>query len=463
MINRAPNTALQQMIIESGTTYEVLARDICQIATENRDPATRANKSSIAQWISGVQPKPATARYLAEALTRRLHRPVSVPDLGLLSEATGYEAMPDRTDPVTAIAALGRSDVDRRTLLGNSVVFSITALMAPLTGPEPAAHAAAARNRPFPVVGLAEVETVRLMLNAFNAADERLGGGHGRSAVAEYLASDVALFLRGTYHRDSARRSMFSAAAQMAYLVGWKCHDLGLTGLAQRYYLRAEELAGEANPAQEAYCMRILAHQAMDLGQHTHCTDLADEALRLTKGKVDPGTESLFWLTGSRAHAMAGSRRKALDMLAAAERVITQRPADASPEWVSLGGSPQARIANQTGKTLRALGDLAAAEKQFTLAARYWNPTSHPRIHALTLAELAEVQCARGHIERACHNWSMMLDLVDGIQSARTRDAVTTLRADLAPYRGRGITPVGELDARAADYIRDQRDGSPVR
>jgi hypothetical protein len=249
---------------------------------------------------------------------------------------------------------------------------------------------------------------------------------------------------------------MFSTASQLAYLTGWKAHDLGLTGLAQSYYLIAGELAAQADPAQEGYCMRILAHQAMDLGHHEHCADLAGAALRRTKGKVDTGTESLFWLTAARAHAIAGSRREARAMLRSAERVAGRDVVEASPEWVSLGGSPQARLANQTGKTLRALGDLAEAEAQFLVATRSWSPITHPRIHALSLAELAETQCARGHLEKACHQWGLMMRAVDGIQSARTRDAVIAMRAGLARYRDRGVPMVRDLDARAAAFLRRQ-------
>ena len=419
MPDRAPNTALQQAIVLSGASYEALARDIRRIAAENGDLCSRANKSVIAHWVSGARPRPATARYLAEALARRLRRPISLAELGLVSDETApvdaAALLTTLVDPVAAIAALGRADVDRRTLLGNTAVYSLGALLLPLAGSEPAARAAAVRSRTSPTVGMADVEAVRSVITAFNSADEKLGGGHGRTAVVEYLATDVAPYLQATYASDTTRSAMFGVAAQLAYLAGWKAHDLGMTGLAQVYYLRAADLAREAEPAQVAYCMRILAHQAMDLGHHQHCVDLAEGALRLTTGRVDPDTESLFLLTAARAYATSGSRRQARTML---------------------------------------LGDLSAAQEQFAAAARCWNPVTHPRIHALTLAELAEAQCRQGTVEAACATWNQAMDVMDGIRSARTRDAVTTLRGCLAPYRRRGLSAVQRLDARAAAFLR---------
>lgn len=52
----------------------------------------------------------------------------------------------------------------------------------------------------------------------------------------------------------------------MAYLAGWKHHDLGQEGAAQRYYQVGYQLACEADPhGHVAWMMRALAHQALSL------------------------------------------------------------------------------------------------------------------------------------------------------------------------------------------------------
>jgi hypothetical protein len=449
-----PNHALRLRIAEAGVSYEALAQTIREIAHENGDHQQRANKASVAHWVAGTRPHPRTAEYLREAIVRKLGRLLTPADIGLPSEADrifDHDRMP--TDPVAAIAHLGRADVDRRTLI-SSAGYSIGALLLPLDAKQEHADRSMRARVRSAIIGGGEVQAVRDMTLAFTAADERLGGGHARSAVVEYLASDVATYLKGRFATEDARKAMFEAAAQLAYLAGWKAHDLGLAGLAQQYYLRSFQLASESDPqAHAGYAMRILAHQAMDLGRHEHCVDLADEALARARGRVNASVESLFWLTTARANAASDSPRKARAALSKAEQLIRRARAEQGPSWAALGGSAEARLAHQAGKTLQALGDLRTAEEQHAHAVRCWNPQTHPRVYALSLADLAETQCQQGHIEQACTTWNDTLDGMTGIRSARTREAVLSLRKHLAIYRPRGLAVTRRLDARAARML----------
>lgn len=450
----APNSDLRRLIAEAGVSYQALASTICQIAVEHGDRQLRANKSSIAHWTAGTRPHSRSIGYLVEALSRKLGRMLTPAELGLASEHDqifNRDALP--ADPVAAIAGLGRADVDRRTLLSNTA-YSSGALLLPLQHQrEIAARSARAKAQASVAIGLGEIEAVREMTVAFNASDERLGGGYARTAVVEYLTTDVATYLRGRFATEQARRAMFGAAAQLAYLAGWKAHDLGLPGLAQRYYLHSFQFANESDPyAHAAYSLRILAHQAMDLGRNEHCVDLADEALARGRGRVDANTESLFWLTAARAHAASDNRREALATLNRAEQLINRSQAEQGPPWVALGGPAEARLAHQSGKTLQALGELPAAEEQHRRAARCWNPHTHPRVYALTLADLAETQSAQGHVEQACCTWDTALNEMTGVRSDRTRQAVTSMRQHLAAYGRRGLRVAQRLNARAANF-----------
>lgn len=448
-----PNNALSKAITESGSSYHALASLIQQIAREQRDTDT-TTKASVAHWVAGTRPKRRTAGYLAQALSRKVGRLLTLADIGLASEEHqifDQDRLP--TDPVAALATLGRFDVDRRTMI-TSTAYSIGALLLPLHQLEE--HAARTRRAALlpSAVGAAEIDAVRTMTKAFTAADEKLGGAHARTAVGEYLATDVVTYLSGKFKSDYSRKAMFGAASSVAYLAGWKAHDLGMAGLAQQYYLRSFQLAAESDPyAHAGYTLRILAHQAMDLGRHEHCLDLADEALARTKGRVGAGVESLFWLTTARANAAAGNPRQARDALRQAEKRINRARADRGPSWAALGGPAAARLAHQSGKTLQAIGDLAEAEEQHRRAARYWSPVTHPRVYALTLADLAETQCRRGHVEAACATWTKALANMTGIRSARTRDAVLSLRQHLAPYKRRGLDAARRLDAHAARML----------
>jgi hypothetical protein len=454
-MQRTPvNYRLTAVIAEAGLTYEAVARAVRQVAAENGDRTLRANKSAVAHWVAGTRPLPRTVEYLVEALSRRVGRPLMPADLGIASNTDhehvfGRDQLPD--DPVTAVARLGRADVDRRTVLTNTV-YSISSLALPLAQRDELTHQAArVRTRSTATIGTAEVNAVLEVTRAFNRADEQLGGGHARRAVVEYLATDVAAYCQASFATEHAKQAMFGAAAQLAYLAGWKAHDLRLEGLAQRYYLHCYQLARESDPnAHAAYAMRILAHQAFDLGRHEHCVDLAEAALSRTAGRVDPDTESLFWLTLARAHAGNSNPRQAINALTRGEKLLERGTTDQPPPWVSLGGPAEARLTNQAGKAFMVLGEPHTAEQQLQRSAQCWDPTTHPRIYALTLADLAEAQCHQGKVEQACHTWNTALDHMPGMRSARTREAVGSMRRHLASYRRRGLVAARTLDARAA-------------
>ncbi|MBQ0983477.1 hypothetical protein KBZ10_02795 [Streptomyces sp. F63] len=448
---RQPNEALRSVLQEAGMSYAALARRVREVAAENGDDTVRTSSAAVAYWVAGTPPRTTTTRYVAEALSRRLGRLVTPADIGLPSpEDAGGPGL--AADPVESLAHLGRADVDRRRFL-STTAYSVSALALPLSPGTAEAAQRARRADAGGRIGAAEIATVREVTKVFTRADERLGGDTGRSAVVEYLATDVAAYCRGTFADDGVRRGMFGAAAELAYLAGWKAHDAGRAGLAQRYYLHSFQLAEEADPrAHAGYVLRILAHQAFDNGHNTHCVDLADAALNRVRRRVDKETESLFWLTLARAHAAEGNRAGALSAITTAERLMDTAKTDQPPGWASLGGPPEARLANQTAKALTALRDVKAAEEQYRRSARCWNPATHPRIHALTLADLGHAQLWQGRMDSACGTWTTALRGLRGVNSARAREAVADMRRSLTVFRNRGSAEATRLDEHAAAW-----------
>jgi len=117
---------------------------------------------------------------------------------------------------------------------------------------------------------------VRQVTRAFGAADEVLGGGHGLSAVASYLADTAGPLLSARFASDQTRREAFGAAAELAWLLGWKHHDLGQEGPAQAYYRAGFQLAVESDPhGHAAWMTRALAHQILAAGHRRQARDLA--------------------------------------------------------------------------------------------------------------------------------------------------------------------------------------------
>jgi hypothetical protein len=76
----------------------------------------------------------------------------------------------------------------------------------------------------------------------------------------------------------------------------------------------------------------------------------------------------------------------------------------------------------------------------------------------VTLGHLGAVHVRRGEIDEACSTWSTALDAMDGIHSARCRQAVVDMRAALSALRRSGVPATIDLDARACAYLNT---GSP--
>ncbi|MGY0234104.1 hypothetical protein [Longispora urticae] len=266
---------------------------------------------------------------------------------------------------------------------------------------------------------MGDVEAVRDMIAALSRVDERQGGGHARRVVVQYLTDDVAAYLDGNFASEAVRRAMFSAAAELTYLAGWKSFDSNLHRLAQMYYHRALRLADEADDRGLAgFILRALAHQAADLGHGAECVRQADVALDWSRKHRTPAAAALFTVVRARGLAVDRQPVQARATLRHAEGLLARVDVDEEPIWLRRMGFGEASLANQTAQTLRDLGDLGEAERQFQRSTAVRNGGAHRRIHALTLANLAATQWAAGKLGDACATWNDALDHMDGLRSA---------------------------------------------
>lgn len=305
-------------------------------------------------------------------------------------------------------------------------------------------------------VGAEEVSTVRQLTETFRSVDDRLGGGHGLTTVTAYLTDTVVPMLESRFPSDSVRRSAFGAAATLACLVGWKHHDLGREGLAQRYYLLGFQLACESEPhGHGAWMMRALTHQALDLGHPGSCIGLAEEAVRRASGKVDRQTEALLLVTCARAYGAGGERERAAAALLSAEDAMLAGD-DQVPSYAAASGPVWATVASHTGKTLTEMKDHLAAEKHYRTALKGRMPGTYQRVHGLTLVNLGKSVAAQHRHEEAVALWGRSLDFMNGVISDRNRKEVQAIQSVAAGYRRRRVPGAEALNQRAADLLRAQ-------
>ncbi|MFD9520863.1 tetratricopeptide repeat protein [Streptomyces sp. NPDC059979] len=449
--SRNPNTALADAIAEAGCTYESLARKIRSVAAEAGEQL-HTSRSAIHSWVAGGTPSGQTRSYIAEALTRRIKRKVTLTEIGLGCAGIG-EAL--TADPLASATDLGRLVMLRRRDFLNAA-FATAAVGLPLAYDHEAVAATLRAAQRGGSVGAEEVATVRQLTETFRSADDRLGGGHGLTTVTAYLTDTVVPMLEGRFPSDSVRRNAFGASATLACLVGWKHHDLGREGAAQRYYLLGFQLACESDPAGHgAWMMRALTHQALDLGHPGSCINLAEEALRRASGKVDRRTEALLLVTCARAYGAGGEGERAAASLLSAEDAMLAGD-DQVPSYAAASGPVSATVASHTGKTLTEMKDHRAAEKHYRTALRGRVPGTYQRVHGLTMVNLGKSVAAQHRHEEAVALWSRSHDFMDGVTSDRNRKEIRSIQSAAAGYRRRRVPGAEALNQRAAELLRAQ-------
>ncbi|MGC0419525.1 hypothetical protein [Embleya sp. AB8] len=457
MNNPRVRNEFHRAVQETGLTYAQLAADIRRTAAEG-GMTLRTNSSAITHWVNGKSPAPETAVHIAEVLSRRLGRHITPVDLGW---TTGTSDRTDTSlgttigpDPIEVVRRIGEADINRRQVF-TAAAYSVAAAALPL-GLGQTAEAAEARQRTATGgrFGRSDIAAVRAMLQAYTSIDERQGGQHGRSAVVQYLRSDVADLTHGRFAGEADHRDALTTAAAVTYLAGWKSYDAGEHGLAQRYYLQAFALTRAADdPLHTAWILRTMANGAMDIGRHEHTLDLADAALSLVAGRSEPGLLSLFVSTRAQALATVGRGPEAVAEIRRAQDLTFRGEDEELPFWAGIWCSHRGTVASTGANCFRSLRDHANAEKQYAGAASSFDvATGKARVTALTLSYLGREQAAQGHLEQACGTWGRALDYFGGVHSDRAAQQVSGIRRQLAVFERRGVGPAAHLDQRARHW-----------
>ncbi|MGW7352182.1 transcriptional regulator [Streptomyces sp. NPDC054784] len=322
---------------------------------------------------------------------------------------------------------LGRQDVDpaRRSVL-SAGLFSV-AVTVP-GWPDVVGRMEAAQTGTTRRIGTAEVDMVVAMTERVSELDDQFGGRHARPMAAAFLVNTVAPYLRADA-TEHVRKAMMSAASDLCYLTGYMAVDEGVHGLAQRYYLKALELAG-ASEDHLTYCttLRGMSVQAVDLRHGKVAMRLADAA---AAASPQAGPRMRAFLAGQQAHAAAqiGEGRAALAHLRGAEHAMER----AESRGRVFGSYDPASLSYHTSQVRFELGDThgAVAAMQESDRQRY-GVYRRTRVKERTI--LAERQLAVGHLEAACETWHAALDDYPMVQSGRVDARIAGMCGHIRPY-----------------------------
>ncbi|MEU2162183.1 transcriptional regulator [Streptomyces chengbuensis] len=437
LVARQPNERLQALIQEAGCSNAGLARRVNMVGAE-RGLDLRYDKTSVARWLRGQQPRGRAPGIIAEALGRKLGRTVTIDEIGMangknLASGVGLQFAPTVLGAIEQVCELWRSDVGRRDFLTGSTVAA-SALVEPsrdwlITGADAqVARQAGAR------VGLPDVEAVRAMTKALTGLDHRFGAGHVRPVVVHYLNSVVSGLLSGSY-REPVGRQLFAAVARLTELAGYMAVDTGQPGLAQRYYIQALRLAQAAGD--RAYGGYVLAasmsHLAAELGNPREIAQLARAAQEGARGQVTPRAEAMFHAAEARGHALLGDARTCQEAAARAIAALDRANPDAGddPDWIAH--FDHAYLADELAHCHRDLGQADQAARRATESLD-GHPESRARRRGIGLVLLATARLQQREVEEACRTGTRAMELLGTLRSSRGSEYLEDLHQRLEPY-----------------------------
>ncbi|MGW1241789.1 transcriptional regulator [Streptomyces bobili] len=266
------------------------------------------------------------------------------------------------------------------------------------------------------------------MTERVSALDDEFGGRIARPTAASFPVTTVGERLQADATPE-VRAAMLSAAADLAYLTGYMAVDEGLNGLAQRFYLKALELAGEAED-HLTYCttLRGMSVQAVDLGHGPTGMQLADAA---AAAAPKAGPRMLAFIRGQQAHAAAqtGAKTEAHRYMREAEAAMDR----AESRSAAFGSYDPAALHYHIAQVCYELCDVAGSVEalQQSDSLRF---SVYQRARVRMRGLLAERQLEVGHLEEAVKTWHLALDEYPRVQSARADKRINNMRAMIRPH-----------------------------
>ncbi|PZG45039.1 transcriptional regulator [Spongiactinospora gelatinilytica] len=435
-----PNDDLAAAMDEAGISNKALAREVRRLGAE-RGLAVSCTHVDVARWLSGMRPRGAKPELIASVLAQRLGRPLTLPEIGMDSRKgppltlglafSGQQAATVRTSRI-----LWDEDLRQEDFLWHGTV-SAAMLVPPmarwLVAPP---HEPLSRTGRTLKVSRHDVDAVRATARMFEELDHRYGGGHARRAAVQYLRSEVAPLLHGNY-TDQIRRELFAETARFTYKTGAMAYDIGLHGLARRYFVQALSLAhASGDRALGGKVLAVMSHQANFLGEYGEAVDFARAAKLGAKGQATATVHAMYCVMEARGLASLGDRRACLRALREAEGAFAKAGTMEEPEWI--GYFDEAEFHDEFGHCFAALRQSDDATRHARMALES-SSDAYPRSRTfcrMTMAGayLAPQRPSQRDVEQACAVASQALALVDRLKSHRVREYVRTFDRSLDSY-----------------------------
>jgi len=448
MTRPEPNHELAEVMRAAGVSNKALGR------------AVESDHTAVSRWLSGVQPRPATAQRIASFLSARLGRQVELAEIGMavseaLSPSLGI-AYPDAvSESIDTLGKLWVADLDELRQIVNAPAdghaWSEASLGWLVRSDEVEAFIS---NSGGGRVGTTDVGMIETTATLFSDLDNRFGGGHGRRALVQYLRTDAKRMLSGSY-TESTGRALCVAVSEATLLAAWMSYDAGIHGLAQRYFIQALRLAQAAQDDLLAgSILDAMSHQATFLGRFREAANLARAARTGTRGKATNTLTAHFHAMEARALAVGGDASGAEKALGQAVRVFERRKPGDDPEWISY--FDDAELSAEFSHCFR---DLGRGKDAVTYAERALAGAAGASARSdffVTMVKAAGQlrgragQLRDAEVDQACVTIRRALEVGIQVKSARCAQYLREVRTTLLPFAH--LAAVKELEADHLDH-----------
>ncbi|GAA4728675.1 hypothetical protein [Phytohabitans rumicis] len=302
-------------------------------------------------------------------------------------------------------------------------------------------------------IGTADVKRIEQSTRYFAATDAEVGGGLSREAAVGQLKYAVDLMQHGSY-TATVGNQLLAAVAGLAGMVGWMCHDSGMSGPAQRYLTYGLQAAREStDPRAQLLVVGILA----DMARHMRWLGRPDTAVRLLDLALNqlPQDRSRFntvraILSSQKAWALAYHGRGCVpevenalalsfDLYAQADDHdrLAADPLNLAHVRPSIDAS-EAELLSTASCAYLVLAkydrSLAGKAEDRTLQTLARAGEGRGRNDVLNQIRLARVRFVAGEPEQACDDGERAVALATNTASVMVRVRLRELLADSEPY-----------------------------
>ncbi|MFI8977231.1 hypothetical protein ACIGO9_30410 [Nocardia asteroides] len=377
----------------------------------------RSLKTALSRWENGhTTPDP----FYRELLTSVL----GLPDRSnLLSRTALYESNLDHAVDRAEELSKNRGCLDGEEAVGSPLLDDDQVITGYVFGHSyvvPSAISPSSLDAP------GTAEDLRARTAGLMALDFQRGGGHVGPMLHAFFVTEVVPAVRECIAGKSDI-GVFSAAAEVAQLLGWAAYDGHRHRVAARYFVLGLRLASEAHDhLLGARLLANLSHQYTFLRQPRQALTYARAAQSVLRGRGTPAVETMCVMMEARALAISGEPQATAAAIVHAETLLNRR-SDFEPSWISY--YDPAELAGDAAHAFTDLGGYREVQ-EFTSAAL--SPTTPIRTRGFIQFLAAQAALVANDHDRAASIADDALRTGASLLSVRHQRYVADFRAAVA-------------------------------